>query len=417
LFRLRINSNKTKINIRDFNKVISIDKKNLTADVEGMIPYNDLIKETLKHDLLPTVVPQLMMITVGGAISGIGIESSSFKFGLVHETVLEMDILTGNGKILNCSKEKNSDLFYSIPNSYGTLGYVLRAKIKLIKTKKYVLLNHYKYTNSITFFKDLKAFCNNLENDYIDGTVFNNNEMYITIGKFVDYAQYTSNYKYMKMYYKSITKIKTDYLKTIDYIERWDSDWFWCSKAFYMNNLFLRFLLGKFILNSKSYLKIKKLNEKYKLTKKINNFLKIFKKNDIKKEAVIQDVAIPIENCNKFLEFFNKEIKIKPVWICPVKAYNSEDIYPLFKTDPKIFYVDFGFWDFVPTYKGTGYYNKKIEQIVKKLDGKKSLYSESFYNKKDFFNEYNGKHYFKIKKKYDKNNIFLDLYEKCVLKK
>jgi len=65
-------------------------------------------------------------------VSGLGIESSSFKFGLVHEGVEEMEILVGTGDIVRCSRTENADLFYGFPNSYGTLGYALRLTMKLI---------------------------------------------------------------------------------------------------------------------------------------------------------------------------------------------------------------------------------------------------------------------------------------------
>ena len=405
LFRNR-EGNKQKINIRDFNKVISIDKENLTAEVEGMTTFETLVNETLKHNLLPPVVPQLKMITLGGAISGIGIEASSFKYGLVHETVIEMDIITGKGEIITCSRKENSDIFYGIPNSYGTLGYILRAKIKLIKAKNFVKLEHRKYENSQSYFRDIADLCRNKNYDFIDGTVFNENEMYITLGTFTYDVPYKSNYKYMKIFYKSIQKNKTDYLTTSDFIWRWDPDWFWKSKVFLMQNFIPRLLFGKFMLNSKFYLALKKFNEKYKVTKLFSKFKK-------KSEAVIQDVGIPIENCISFFNFFNSEIKIKPFWICPMKQIN-QTIFPLFELDSNKLYIDFGFWDFVESNKEEGFYNRLIEGEVERLKGKKSLYSESFYNKENFYKIYNGNVYFVTKKKYDPHNVFLDLYEKCV---
>ena len=76
---------------------LRVDPDRMIADVEGMTTYETLVDETLRYGLLPAVVPQLKTITVGGAVSGLGIESSSFKYGLVHETVDEMEILTGEG--------------------------------------------------------------------------------------------------------------------------------------------------------------------------------------------------------------------------------------------------------------------------------------------------------------------------------
>ena len=79
LFRPR-NIKTKKINVRNFNKVLSIDTVSMIADVEGMITYEDLVNETLKYGFMPAVVPQLKSITIGGAVSGLGIEASSFKY-------------------------------------------------------------------------------------------------------------------------------------------------------------------------------------------------------------------------------------------------------------------------------------------------------------------------------------------------
>src|SRR5438445_11803689 len=116
LFRHRDGAHKCKIDVRRFNRVLHIDPDRMLADVEGMTTYETFVDETLKYGLLPTVVPQLKTITTGGAVSGIGIESSSFRFGLVHETVEEMEILLGDGRIVTCSQNENADLFFGFPN-------------------------------------------------------------------------------------------------------------------------------------------------------------------------------------------------------------------------------------------------------------------------------------------------------------
>src|SRR5881227_994037 len=92
LFRTRQQAGVRKLNVRGLNQVISVDREALTAEVEGMTTYEDLADATLGAGLLPTVVPELATITIGGAVSGGGIEASSFKYGLVHETILEMEV-------------------------------------------------------------------------------------------------------------------------------------------------------------------------------------------------------------------------------------------------------------------------------------------------------------------------------------
>ena len=87
LFRHRRRAARHRLDVRGFDHVLHIDPWRMTADVEGMTTYEALVDETLRYGLLPAVVPQLKTITLGGAVSGLGIESSSFKYGLVHETV------------------------------------------------------------------------------------------------------------------------------------------------------------------------------------------------------------------------------------------------------------------------------------------------------------------------------------------
>ena len=84
--------------------------------------------------------------------------------------------------------------------------------------------------------------------------------------------------------------------------------------------------------------------------------------------------------------------------------------------DSKKLYINFGFWDIVKSNKPEGYYNKLIESKVNQLEGRKSLYSSSYYEKDSFWKLYNKKEYDKLKKKYDPNKKFKNLYDKCVLR-
>src|SRR6201998_3779758 len=125
--------------------VISVDPESHTADVAGMCTYENLLAATLPYGLSPLVVPQLKTITLGGAVTGLGIESASFRNGLPHESVLEMDILTGAGELLTASRGQHSDLFRAFPNSYGTLGYSTRLRIALEPVAPFVTLRHVRF--------------------------------------------------------------------------------------------------------------------------------------------------------------------------------------------------------------------------------------------------------------------------------
>ncbi len=402
LFRDRKEPKKKKLNVGHFNRVINIDPKNRIVETEGMITYDDLVKETLKKGFMPAVVPQLKTITIGGAISGLGIESSSFREGLVHEAVEEIEVLLSDGTTVVCTpKNKNKDLFLGLPNSYGTLGYVLRLKSKIIPVKRFVELNHLKYSDPEIYFKDFKRFCDEKKHDFVDGVIFSENEMYITLADFIDKAPYKSDYKHMGIYYKSIRKRKKDYLTVSDYIWRWDPDWFWGSKKFGMQNPVLRAVFGKLMLSSYSYWKIISLAKKFDLDKSKN------------KESVVQDVGIPIEKCSEFLRFFTKNIGILPIWACPFKS-PTKARFTLVNTDHSKLYIDFGFWDSVKTNREEGFYNRLVEKKVWEMKGLKSLYSTSYYTEEEFWRIHNKKRYNSLKRRYDPNNRLRNLYEKCV---
>tara|TARA_B100000686_G_C16806854_1_gene991880 strand:- start:37468 stop:38820 length:1353 start_codon:yes stop_codon:yes gene_type:complete len=411
LFRSRDLKPQSLLDMKSFNKVLSVDQDSQLIEVEGMATYEQLINASLPKGLMPAVVPQLKSITVGGAISGIGIESSSFRYGLVHETISEMDVLLANDEIVTCTPyNEYRDLFFGLPNSYGTLGYILKLKAKGIPIKPYVKLTHISISNALEFFEKIEEVCKK-DFDFVDGAVFDTNCHYITVGKFVDEAPYTSDYTFLDIYFKSIKNRREDYLSTHDYLWRWDTDWFWCSKNLFVQNLIMRCLLGRKRLNSITYQKIMRWNTKVGLTHTLNSWF------GYHTESVIQDVDIPIHNAAKFLDFFHREIGVRPIWVCPIKHRLTENYFPLFQMDPEKLYINFGFWDVIRGRKKLpeGYYNRKIEKMVADLGGKKSLYSSSYYPEKEFWSHYNGLTYQQLKRRYDPDFRFKDLYRKSVL--
>ncbi len=401
LFRYRKKARET-INARDFCHVLSVGDGFVEA--EGMATYEDIVKESLKHGVMPAVVPELKTITAGGAVSGVGIESSSFRYGLVHETVQEMEVMLGDGSVVTCRGDnEHKDLFFGLPNSYGTLGYILKLKLSAVPVMDYVRLEHKKFGNFRDYFSSMDDICADGGEDFVDGTIFSREEMYLTKGKFVDDAHSASDYRHMKIYYKSIKKNIFDYLTIEDYIWRWDTDWFWCSSHFGAQNPAVRAVLGKWLLKSESYWKLRDWNAKFNP----------FKRKGF--ESVVQDVEIPVENAAEFAEFFFDEVGIAPVWVCPVKPQGEK--FDLYEMDPGKLYINFGFWDVVKSSHPDGFLNRKIEKKVRELGGKKSLYSTSFYPEKEFRELYNGKRYDELKEKYDPSGAFKNLYEKCVGRK
>ncbi len=412
LFRDRRAGPARRLDVNEFNQVLLVDPNAGFVDVEGMTPYVDLASACLAHGVMPAVVPQLKSITIGGAASGVGIESSSFRYGLVHETVQEMEILLADGTTVICTPDNaHKDLFYGFPNSYGTLGYALRLKVMTVPVKPFVKLTHVRHSDADAFFADLAARCAE-DVDFVDGVVFAPGEYYLVIGRFVDHAPYTSDYTFQHIYYRSIRERSEDYLTIQDYLWRWDTDWFWCSKNLYAQNPLVRLLYGRGRLNSVTYTKIMRWNSRVGLTGRLERLL------GYHSESIIQDVDIPLSRCREFLDFYLDTIRFTPVWICPTRAWRRDVRFDLFPMDPETLYVNFGFWDVIRerTAHPPGYYNRRVEHKVSELGGIKSLYSDAYYTEEEFWGIYGRVTYDALKRRYDPQRRLKDLYGKCVLK-
>ena len=412
-----------RLDVSAFAGVLDIDPVARTADVLGMTTYEDLVNATLPHGLMPLVVPQLKTITLGGAVTGLGIESSSFRNGAPHEAVLEMDVLTGDGRVLTATPDgEHSDLFYGFANSYGTLGYALRLRIELEPVRPIVALRHIRVGSAAELADLLATVCDrrSLDGadtdtdtpvDFVDATMFSPDEGYLTVGTFTDEAPYTSDYTRMQVYYRSVRQRSADYLTVRDYLWRWDTDWFWCSRAFGVQVPWVRRLLPKRYLRSDTYWRIIALEHRFGVWRRIEAW-----RGKPPEERVVQDIEVPVERTAEFLEFLHRDTRISPVWLCPLQQRDKRARYDLYELDPETLYINIGFWSTVPLRQDEqdGTHNRRVEIEVARLGGRKSLYSTSCYPEDEFWRTYNGPTYRTLKQRYDADGRLLDLFSKTV---
>jgi len=404
------------LDVSAFGRVLSVDPAARTAWVGGMTTYEDLCDATLPHQLMPLVVPQLKTITLGGAVTGLGIESTSLRNGLPHESVTEMEILTGDGRVVRATSDnEHAELFRGFPNSYGTLGYSLSLTIELEPVQPFVHLRHFPFGSAEACMEAISQIAaegsyHGHKADFLDGTAFAPDELYLTVGAFSAVAPWRSDYTGQQIYYQSVRRDTEDFLTVRDYLWRWDTDWFWCSRPFGVQKPMVRRLWPRRYRRSDVYRKLVALDRRYRLTSRLDH-----KRNLPQREAVIQDVEIPVERGAEFLRYFAANVGMSPVWMCPLRL-RGERSWPLYPLEPGEVYVNFGFWGTVPlpANRADGYHNRLVEDEVGRLDGHKSLYSTSFYAEDEFYRRYNGEAYRALKRAYDGEGRLLGLYEKCV---
>lgn len=392
-----------KIDLSDLNEIIHIDAANKTCIAEPGVTFSDLVKATLKHNLVPILVPELKTITIGGAVSGCSVESTSYKYGGFHDSCLEYEVITAKGNVLVCTPEnEHKHIFQMMHGTFGTIGILSKLKFKLMDAKPYVKMSYEKYTTLDDYKAAIQRHYEAKDVDFMDGLIHSPTNFVLCIGNFVDTAPYISRYDWMKVFYKSTLNRTEDYLKTYDYFFRYDSDCHWVMRNFGFENPILRFLLGKFALGSTNILTN---------AKRLAPVLKHLKPD------VVVDIFIPFSNFGKFLDFYNREFNYFPLWVVPYKRVRDYEWISkdLFSKIPDELFLDLAVYGM--RQKGEKNYYKMMEQELLKLNGIKTLISHNFYDKDTFWTVWNKENYFSAKNITDPDNIFRDLYQKTHARK
>jgi len=386
------------LDISDLNQILDINPKEKTCTAEPGVTFSDLVKATMKYNLVPIVVPELKTITIGGAVAGCSIEATSYKNGGFHDTCLEYEVVSAKGDIFQCTpNNENREMFQMIHGTFGTLGILTKLKFKLMDAKPFVRMTYETYSTLEAYKKAINIHYTNKDVDFMDGVIFSPEKFVLCIGNFVDSAPYFHKYEWMIPFYKSVEKRKEDYIPTYDYFFRYDSDCHWIAKNYGLENPILRFLLGKFLLSSTKMLTI---------AKKIAPIMK-----EVKPDVVV-DVFIPFSNFNTFFEFYKKEFNYFPLWMVPYKVVRKyEWINRDFMKDVKDeLFIDLAIYGMKQ--RGNKNYYKIMEDEIFKLKGIKTLISYNFYDEVTFWKIWNKENYDRIKKVMDPDNILDDLYHK-----
>ncbi len=275
-----------------FARVLHVDPAARAAVVGGMTTYEDLADATLRHGMMPLVVPQLKTITLGGAVTGLGIESTSLRNGLPHESVTAMEILTGDGRVVTATPEgEHAELFRGFPNSYGTLGYALSLTIELEPVAPFVHLRHFAYSSPQACMDAIAQIAadgslHGHKADFVDGTAFGLDEIHLTVGAYSDVAPWRSDYTGQRIYYQSVRGPREDFLTIRDYLWRWDTDWFWCSRPFGVQRPAIRKLWPRRYRRSNVYRSLVSFDRRHRLSDTLNA-----NRGRPAREAVIQDAG------------------------------------------------------------------------------------------------------------------------------
>jgi cytokinin dehydrogenase len=101
------------------------------AVVDAGVTWLDLVTATLAHGLTPPVFTDYIELSVGGTVSVGGIGGTTQTYGMQVDTVLELEVVTGEGELVRCSRTRHRGLFEAVLGSLGQLAVVVRVTVAL----------------------------------------------------------------------------------------------------------------------------------------------------------------------------------------------------------------------------------------------------------------------------------------------
>jgi delta24-sterol reductase len=418
-----------RINLFD---ILELNEQEAWVQVEPMVNMGQLSHFLFSKNLTIPVVPELDDLTVGGLFMGVGIETSSHKYGLFNDTVLEAEVILADGTIKTCSRKQNRELFDALPWSYGTLGFLLSVKIRVIPCKHLIRIE---YIPCKTREEGIKIFqtLSTSENppQFIESLQYSINTSVVMASNYADEtaSDYSSNklnhisFWYKPWFYKHVQHILNqgervvEFIPLRDYLHRHTKSIFWELEDIipFGNHPIYRWVLGWALPPKVSFLKITQ-------TQSIRDLYE--------KSHIVQDMLVPLDKLNDALGVFHEKYSIYPLWLCPYRAYDyskdgSGNPHRCFLRKPEHLlpgkdyemYVDVGAYGTPSFVKQKLPFDvvknsREVEAWVASVHGFQMLYATSYQTMEEFRAMFDHTHYDQQKALVDPKHSFPQIFEK-----
>jgi delta24-sterol reductase len=377
--------------------ILDIDEKQLLCRVEPMVTMGQLTHFLIPRGWTVPVLPELDDLTVGGLVAGVGIETSSHKYGLFQHICAAFEIILPDGNVVECTAtNEHSDLFYAVPWSHGTLGFIASVTLRIIPCKPYVDLVYIPF-NGATGKKDaIKRFKEesiSARFDFVECLAYSPTEYVLMLGNMTaitNLAPINPIGLWYKEWFFTYVKSKLsvsnrsfrDLIPIRHYYHRHSKSLFWEIQDIvpFGNHPLFRVLCGWMMPPKPSLLKITQTEALRKL---------------YELHHVVQDLLVPIDSLSESLDVFDREIYVYPLWLCPFKIPNNGGdrgqaghrgfIKPLEQgnsLEKESIFVDIGAYGnpVVKTFKAKETC-RTLEEFVRAHHGYQMMYADSYMTK------------------------------------
>ncbi|PIN02728.1 Proteins containing the FAD binding domain [Handroanthus impetiginosus] len=144
------------------------------ADVGGEQLWIDVLRATLERGLAPISWTDYLYLSVGGTLSNAGISGQTFSHGPQINNVIELDVITGKGEFMTCSRNRNPEVFFGVIGGLGQFGIITRARIVLEEAPTRVKWVRLLYSNFSIYSRDQEHLISSKAPNYVEGFLITN---------------------------------------------------------------------------------------------------------------------------------------------------------------------------------------------------------------------------------------------------
>ncbi|WP_373530646.1 FAD-binding protein [Nostoc sp.] len=157
------------LDLTQINHICEVDTESQTITSEAGTKWQDIVATTVTHGMLPCVLPLNLEQTVGGLLSTGGIGSTSKTYGPVVANVVDLNIITGNGEYIQCSRTQNRELYNAVLGGLGRCGIIVSTTLALRTIKKYIRTFHLLYDSLDAWMNDQVLLGKSNQIDHLEG--------------------------------------------------------------------------------------------------------------------------------------------------------------------------------------------------------------------------------------------------------
>jgi len=115
------------------NQILDWNPDTGIIHVQGGVTIEQIWRHVIADGYWPPVVSGTMTPTIAGALAMNIHGKNCFAKGPIGDHVVDLRLLTPNGETHDCSPVENPEVFDAVISSFGCLGYITSARIKLTK--------------------------------------------------------------------------------------------------------------------------------------------------------------------------------------------------------------------------------------------------------------------------------------------